>query len=145
MARKILDLEALYRKVYLDADEEAIRDMAWGLLKVVRQRAGKNQREIKTIPDSEVNEFACLMLDRCQSNGIPPPNDLTTLIKVQLRRDRRLATNRGYVLRKQLVFAIQREYPKASLRQIAKLAGVDHTTIWRWLRKSPSSSSAPRP
>ncbi len=71
MARKILDIGVLAQKVYLDADEEAVRDLALGLLKVVRQRPGGRQRGTSTIPDSDVNELVCLMLDRCRSNGIP--------------------------------------------------------------------------
>ena len=143
MARKVLDLEALAQKVYLDADEETIRDLALALLKVVRLRAGKRQREIRTIPDSEVNDFACLMLDRCQSNGIPPPKNLTALIRVQLRRDRQLSINRGYLLRKQLVLTYRRNNPKASLRQIAKATHVDHTTVRRWLMEANISTSQP--
>ena len=134
MARKILDLEALYRKVYLDGDEEAIRDLAFGLLKVVRLRAGGPQRGANTIPDSEVNEMACRMLDRCQSNGIPPPQHLAELIRTQLRRDRPLSINRGYFLRKQIMLAFRKDNPKASLRQIAKAVHVHHTTVRRWLR-----------
>ena len=143
MARRVLDLEALAQKVYLDADEETIRDLALGLLKVVRLRAGKRQREIRTIPDSEVNDFACLMLDRCQSNGIPPPKNLTALIRVQLRRDRPLSINRGYFLRKQTVLAIRRGNPGASLREIARVVRVDHTTVRRWLMEATISTSPP--
>ena len=124
MARKVLDLEALAQKVYLDADEETIRDLALALLKVVRLRAGKRQREIRTIPD-------------------PPPKNLTALIRVQLRRDRPLSINRGYLLRKQLVLTYRRNNPKASLRQIAKATHVDHTTVRRWLMEANISTSQP--
>ena len=112
------------QKVYLDGDIGAIRDLAKALLGVVHQRVGGPQRGTKTIPDSEVNEFVCMMFDRCQNNDIPPPKDLVTLVRVQLRRDRPLATNRGYILRKQLVLTYRRENPGASLREIAKVASV---------------------
>ena len=142
MARKILDIGVLAQKVYLDADEEAVRDLALGLLKVVRQRPGGRQRGTSTIPDSDVNELVCLMVDRCRGNGIPPPEKLTTLIRVQLRRDRPLALGKGYIFRKQLVLTFKKENPEASLRQIAKATHVDHTTVWRWLKQA--SKSAPR-
>lgn len=143
MARKILDTWALAQKVYLDADEEAVRDLALGLLKVVRQRPGGRQRGTSTIPDSDVNELVCLMLDRCRSNSIIPPENLTALVRVQLRRDRPLAIGKGYLFKKQHVLAFKKDNPEASLRQIARAIKVNHTTVMRWLNAASISTSPP--
>lgn len=87
------------------------------------------------IPDSYVNHLAFLMLRACQWKGQSPPHLLCELIRVQLKV-RVLDELETHAYEYELAAGLVAENRNISNREVARLVGVDHTTIRRWRTQS---------
>jgi len=83
-----------------------------------------------------VRWLAVKMVERCAAEGIPPPAELATLLRVHLKTDSfAVRETKGFGKYQQAV-QYTAAYPEASLRKIAKWSGASATAVERWRNDS---------
>jgi hypothetical protein len=91
-----------------------------------------------------VNYLCSAMVSRCAERGMPPPAALASLLSRQLSADKFAARDHKKPLaydRAVLYFAAR---PKASLREIAAYAGINHNTVAEWKASGALEKEAER-
>jgi hypothetical protein len=134
----------LIRAACRDGDPEGIVNLSLavaGAVKVRRAYEGRARKAngTRSVPSVragghisalDAGNYAYRMLRRCTERQIPPPAELVDLLQTLLGQDRPPLS--GQSIKREKAIEYLRANPEATTREVAKIVGVDHTTIVRW-------------
>ena len=133
-----LDLK-LVRQACHAGDPAAIDDLGDYLVKLRNERRNLVKSGERApvwahgkIPDQLCKHLALNMLKACRAKGIPPSEKLTALVQNLFDQDKSKRDGPRSFSAMLLVAGEFARDPNVSLRNVARLAGVDHTTVRRW-------------